>query len=533
MSIGSQKDLDLTERAGLAGEATSQEVVAGAAGDTADAEEHVGNLGLVFGVGFWIALGLAFALGNDQSRAWINHNLAWVVGTSVVLIVIAAVVILTDWVKDRDTTARAAVLVLISLPVLALLTAGALFMLPAPWQLIATRSVMLVVLITTPAAMWWLFLAQQRASLLNEFLTNLQRLGLLETQRVETAEARSTRVGSYLQKFEAAYGRLPTGVHEDVQKRRFEQYSPEDMVRAKAPLASSAVPIFMLIVVLAIGWLITLPPLHDFPRSSVEPRWLLTLAPNVTPVTVAFLGAYFFSLQMLFRRYVRTDLRGSAYVAVLMRILLAVIGIWVIEAVASELGWSGSELLIVGFVVGVFPVVVWQVIRNVAMKLFKFALPTLDSTLALDRIDGLTVWHQSRLEEEDIENVPNMATADIVDLLVNTRIPAGRVVDWVDQSILLTQLGAEDVNSDESNSTRRQLSRHGIRTASTLLKTADDKRTVAEIAAFQEMAKDGTGQSVVPSLISAVQTSSNLALILRWRGLDCPNPIDTWRQRMV
>jgi hypothetical protein len=30
------------------------------------------------------------------------------------------------------------------------------------------------------------------------------------------------------------------------------------------------------------------------------------------PLTYAFLGAYFFSLQMLFRRYVHRDLRGSA-----------------------------------------------------------------------------------------------------------------------------------------------------------------------------------------------------------------------------
>jgi hypothetical protein len=68
-------------------------------------------------------------------------------------------------------------------------------------------------------------------------------------------------------------------------------------------------------------------------------------------------------------------------------------------------------------VVGVLPLVVRQVIRSLAAKLFKIALPTLKPTLGLSHLDGLTVWHESRLEEEDIENVANMATADIVDLI--------------------------------------------------------------------------------------------------------------------
>ena len=62
--------------------------------------------------------------------------------------------------------------------------------------------------------------------------------------------------------------------------------------------------------------------------------------------------------------------------------------------------------------------------------------------MPLNRLDGLTVWHETRLE--DIENVHNMATADIVDLLVDTRIPADRVIDWIDRAILLTQLGQQD-----------------------------------------------------------------------------------------
>jgi len=275
------------------------------------------------------------------------------------------------------------------------------------------------------------------------------------------------------------------------------------------------------VVVLAIGWLIALPPINDFPNDDLtQPRWLLALTPNATPATFAFLGAYFFSMQMLFRRYVRADLRGSAYVAVVLRIVLAVIGAWVLTTVGKQAGWTEqSQLLTLAFVIGVFPMVTWQVIRGIATKAFKIALPSLESRLPLERLDGLTVWHETRLEEEDIENVQNMATADLVDLLVNTRFPATRIIDWMDQAILLTQLGPDAASNADDDSARRRLARHGVRTASALLKTAADKAPGPEADAFSRILTDSEGNPAIPSLLSAIKTSSNLVRILRWRGL--------------
>jgi hypothetical protein len=51
------------------------------------------------------------------------------------------------------------------------------------------------------------------------------------------------------------------------------------------------------------------------------------------------------------------------------------------------------------------------------------------------------VWHEARFEEEDIENVANMASTDIVELLLNARMPPNRIIDWVDEAILYTYLG--------------------------------------------------------------------------------------------
>jgi len=93
--------------------------------------------------------------------------------------------------------------------------------------------------------------------------------------------------------------------------------------------------------------------------------WLNALYPDDSPVYFAFLGSYFFGIQMLFRRYVLKDLRTSAYVAVSLRIILAVLGTWVLIPAARVLLvlsdsnpskiHTDSKLLVLGFVIGVFP----------------------------------------------------------------------------------------------------------------------------------------------------------------------------------
>lgn len=147
---------------------------------------------------------------------------------------------------------------------------------------------------------------------------------------------------------------------------------------------------------------------------------------------------------------------------------------------------------------------------------FAFAAPSLKAGIALDQLDGLTVWHEARLEEEDIENVPNMATTDVVGLLVNTRIPPERIVDWVDQAILLTCLGAERSPGGEHDTARNRLACKGIRNASGLLAAAGAARQDGRYDAFARML-DG---DAMPSLLASIRTSSNLDLVLEWRGME-------------
>jgi hypothetical protein len=207
-------------------------------------------------------------------------------------------------------------------------------------------------------------------------------------------------------------------------------------------------------------------------------KWVAVYTPISSPVRFAFLGAYFFALQLLFRRYIRRDLRASAYVAVSLRIVIAVISIWVaveVVAMAPEFLVASPQqkhsiekfLLVLGFVIGVFPRVAWQVIQSGLKRIGSIIVPALETQLPLRDLDGLTVWHEARLEEEDIENIPNMATADVVDLFINTRFPADRIIDWVDQAILYTTLGPDP--DDDEMCPRKHLAQFGIRDATSLI----------------------------------------------------------------
>lgn len=396
---------------------------------------------------------------------------------------------------------RAALVMFVGAPAMIVLLGG-VAVLPEKWHLVALRAALLLVVCLLPAILWYLFLTSRRASLLNEFLANLDRLGLMSEQPGESEVPRRRRISGYLQRFGAVYGDLPEVVHRTVQDNKFERYTRDDFSGASG-VTTAAVPVLTATALISIGWLLTLPPVIQDEGAGVV-QWIDALAPTLQPITLAFIGAYFFAIQMLFRRYALKDLRGSTYIQVSMRIILAIIGVWVLTVVNNHLHLLDDGLLhTVSFVIGVFPLVIWQVLSHHLKKLPFLTVPSMRSALPLDRLDGLTVWHQSRLEEEDIENVPNLATADLVDLLLNTRLAPNRIIDWTDQAVLYTQLG------QDAEEKRSQLHARGIRNATTFLQVAADPRA--------RLFDDEASQATVPALVTGLQANGNVELIRCWR----------------
>ncbi len=503
-----------------------------------------------------------------EQKWWI---LAPILMSTLVVFVIPAT---RRWLARSTAQRRIGVIIFGVIPIV-LLSVGAVVLLPEELQAAAIRVIFLVVVCSLPAVMYYLFMATKKYSLLNDFIINLDRLGLRDPRRLppelvpaglsrETEEERKNRVYTYIQKFEAVYGAIPTdlgGLVLDPTNSSQRVMDPRMSKMDSSGFASiftldTTVPVVLATILITLGWLIALPPVQSdlteklpvqqqgqpaepkpaspLPAGGVEGnlhQWLGAFTPMETPVHFAFIGAYFFALQMLFRRYVRRDLRSSAFIAVSLRVILSVIGTWVVvAAVASnplhirakaDPLLDPKALLVLGFAIGVFPRVAWQVVQAAAKRFSgaTFLLPSLQAQLPLSDLDGLTVWHEARLEEEDVENIPNMATADLVELMINTRFSPERLIDWVDQAILYTHLGPEQAK-DEQVTYRETLRRYGIRTASALIESYRRSELAGDREELEAILPAEAGRrSPVRCLIDALLTSPNLKLIQTWRGL--------------
>jgi hypothetical protein len=94
----------------------------------------------------------------------------------------------------------------------------------------------------------------------------------------------------------------------------------------------------------------------------------------------------------------------------------------------------------IAFMVGFFPVIAFQALQRAAAVTLRVFVPQLTPDYPLNQLDGLNVWYEARLVEEGIEDMQNLATANLVDIILHTRVPVGRLVDWVDQAKLYLHL---------------------------------------------------------------------------------------------
>lgn len=239
-------------------------------------------------------------------------------------------------------------------------------------------------------------------------------------------------------------------------------------------------------LLVTLGWITTLNPL-SVSATAATPSVLAYFQPEPSPFVYAFLGAYVFGIGMLFRRYVRSDLTPEAYAHFTVRAISSVLIAWAVlelpgsatelqvvaeqavgatEAAADTAGGSttgehGGIWLALAFLIGFFPETGLSLLkRAVAVRARGLVMREEERSVALERLEGINVYHQSRLLDEGVENVENLAHADIIELMLDTRIPLPTLVDWIDQAILLGHVpDQEDQNA---------LRDCGIRTATDL-----------------------------------------------------------------
>jgi len=111
------------------------------------------------------------------------------------------------------------------------------------------------------------------------------------------------------------------------------------------------------------------------------------------------------------------------------------------------------------FMIGIFPQIGVRALHSLITLPLKLLIPSLKTDYPLSDLDGLNIWYESRLLEESIEDMQNLAKANLVDVILRTRIPVDRLVDWIDQAHLYLHI---------PKANRAELRRRGIRTATGL-----------------------------------------------------------------
>ena len=321
-------------------------------------------------------------------------------------------------------------------------TAGRPWPGPGTWGVGALKLFALWCLAFLPGWLYVRFLDLRAKALWSEYVLNLHRLGWdlpwhLPMPPVASGFYERWEAGPhgraadniYRQKFEAYYGRQITSS------------APDENYRSGASRCSRC------------SWR---------PRCSrsAGPRCCGTPGSSPIPsgpwdvLKYGFLGAYAFVTSMLIRRFFQSDLRPSAYATAVYRITLVLLIVTVLHQVLGEAAAVADHAeLAIAFVIGFFPLVGLQALQRVTSRALRRFVPPVTSEYPLDQLDGFNLWYEARLTEEGVEDMQNLTTMNLVDVILHTRVPAGRLVDWTDQAFLLTHL--ERVDRDELNRLRQ------------------------------------------------------------------------------
>jgi hypothetical protein len=360
-----------------------------------------------------------------------------------------------------------------------------------------------------PALMYFLFDREQLGTLRDRFLQQVFRL-----------DPSLTRMND----LRAKYG-----------SQVDEVYGSDRASRARL-LGGRLSPIFVATLLITLGWTLTLLNPEVRPNGEGGVRIVDLFQPERNVVTFAFLGAYFFAVQLVLRGYMRGDLRAKSYSHISVRILIVVILAWMLQEV---FGSENTGLLILVFLAGVVPETALRWIREVPRRLGLSlrGLAILDELSPLTTLEGIDLYDRTRLMDEGVTNVEALAHHDFVELMLRTRIPAPRLVDWLDQAILYLHTRSR-TDSEEADADRKgakglwgQLHGHGVRTASDLRRVAEDK-------SYEQITRDPSGFGSKLSVVLATMADDEwLEYVLHWRRqldlgkttieLDARHPVPT------
>jgi hypothetical protein len=253
-----------------------------------------------------------------------------------------------------------------------------------------------------------------------------------------------------------------------------EAFGPEEDGRGRlAP--GTRWPVLLCAFVITLGWLMALRPI-----GKIEPAALANpLGATPSAWTFGFLGAYFFGLQLIARRYARGELKPKVYGYVTVRILTVAVLSWVLEIL---FGADSTLKLVLAFLTGILPDEFFTLLRERFRGRRTAKLVPEPEKHPLTRLEGIDLYDRARLEQEGIVNVEGLAHHDLIQLVLEASVPVPRLVDWMDQAILYLH-----VVQDSDSSAHQTLRQYGIRTATDLLTCWNAAEARHEVDQFKKL----------------------------------------------
>ena len=316
-----------------------------------------------------------------------------------------------------------------------------------------------------PSWLYLRFLTIKLTPIYREFVHSLHRLGIDDPGNLPRPLESSPYFAQWKEARDRRGGIEDQRKHANLYDQKFVSYFGSFDKEARFSGLGSLLPVIAAWIAFAAGWLAIISnPAFVYPGTTLDDT-----------IRFGFLGAYVFSLQLTVRAFFQNDLRSGTYVGIVERLVVVTIFVLLIFVVWTEAfdGGAQASLAVVAFVVGSFPLVGQEWLSQVAASALRNQVPSVASRHPLSDIDGMNVWYQARLLEEGIEDIQNLATANIVDVVMHSRAPVGRIVDWIDQAVLRQHLPPTQRKADHPHPSDavllETLNALGVRTATDLL----------------------------------------------------------------
>jgi hypothetical protein len=394
-----------------------------------------------------------------------------------------------------------------------------------------------------PGWLYVRFLGQRAGALWDEYVLNLYRLRWDRPRHLPRPPVNSEFYAEWLGDGAALLAQQP-----NIYRQKFDAYYGKSVSNAghrdRTPVRIEALfPVFLTTAALAVCWTAVLWS----PRFTSDPVTFWDV------LKFGFLGAYSFILQMLVRRFFQSDLRPAAYANALVRLIVVLILVGALYQLLPP--GNPRTAAVIAFLIGFFPLAGMQAIQRFAATTLRVVVPSLSPPYPLNQIDGLSMWYEARLLEEGIEDMQSLATANFVDVMLHTRVPVGRLVDWVDQAHLYLHLdrlegtwrerqqakpgrrtrdstvppitaGSISVSSRAGSRTRTALRQFGIRNATDLLKAfppqyVDPGHLLEPGSPWQQHLADVTTEGLDPAqlrtIVRVLAGEPSLAPVWNWQ----------------